>query len=384
MAPSTMNHDHEIAVSRQRLRGAMRCVHAVHLHAGTGTTVAEQFAGDIGVALHAVMVEIGTLSIEQAGHAQGGQHTGWVCHALHRDIAHGTIQHGLGSAIQQGVPIPHLAALLRSRTPIATTLTARCTDHLTPAQWDQCELVRTCLAPDALRDALVSVRPLNGRPGHFGVIHLFRDAAQSGFDECDREILHELHEVVGDWFWGIVAGRVVVDTRAPGVAEALSRLTPAQKSVLPYLLAGETEAEIARRIFRSRYTVHDHARAIYSALSVRNRVELVLKLSQNSFPGANFQQSPLAPNSNPISPQTAIAQSPGPQIVTRVDPMGVSNRSPAGIPHTLVNPPAATPAANPDAPPGGPPAASASNAPPGHLAQQPPTKLPPLGDSVQE
>lgn len=56
----------------------------------------------------------------------------------------------------------------------------------------------------------------------------------------------------------------------------VERLTPAQRLVLPYLLEGKTEAEIGKLIYRSRYTVHDHARAIYATFQVRNRVELVL------------------------------------------------------------------------------------------------------------
>lgn len=59
-------------------------------------------------------------------------------------------------------------------------------------------------------------------------------------------------------------------------SELMERLTPAQRAVLPYLLEGKTEAQIGRLIYRSRYTVHDHARAIYASLGVRNRVELVL------------------------------------------------------------------------------------------------------------
>lgn len=55
------------------------------------------------------------------------------------------------------------------------------------------------------------------------------------------------------------------------------RLTPAQRNLLPYLLEGMAEEEIARKLFRSRHTVHDHIKRIYHALGVRSRLELVLK-----------------------------------------------------------------------------------------------------------
>ena len=61
--------------------------------------------------------------------------------------------------------------------------------------------------------------------------------------------------------------------------DLLGKLSPAQARVLELLLAGITEPQIAARIERSRHTVHDHTKAIYSALGVSNRVQLVLLFS---------------------------------------------------------------------------------------------------------
>jgi DNA-binding CsgD family transcriptional regulator len=57
--------------------------------------------------------------------------------------------------------------------------------------------------------------------------------------------------------------------------QLLSRLSDAQRRVLFYLIAGLTEPQIATKIGRSRHTVHDHTKAIYAAMGVKRRVQLV-------------------------------------------------------------------------------------------------------------
>lgn len=55
----------------------------------------------------------------------------------------------------------------------------------------------------------------------------------------------------------------------------LSHLGEHQRQVLGHLLAGLTEPQIAKKLHRSRHTVHDHTKAIYAACGVNNRVQLV-------------------------------------------------------------------------------------------------------------
>jgi DNA-binding NarL/FixJ family response regulator len=55
-----------------------------------------------------------------------------------------------------------------------------------------------------------------------------------------------------------------------------ARLSDAQVKVLEYLLEGLTEPQIADLLNRSRHTVHDHTKAIYGAMGVNSRVQLVL------------------------------------------------------------------------------------------------------------
>ena len=69
--------------------------------------------------------------------------------------------------------------------------------------------------------------------------------------------------------------------------DLLAFVSTAQQRVLELLLAGLTEPQIAERIGRSRHTVHDHTKAIYAALRVSNRVQLVLLFSAHATPVAS-------------------------------------------------------------------------------------------------
>lgn len=54
----------------------------------------------------------------------------------------------------------------------------------------------------------------------------------------------------------------------------LARLTRAQAIVLPHLVEGLSESEVAREIGRSAHTVHDHTKTIYQTLGVNSRLQL--------------------------------------------------------------------------------------------------------------
>ena len=57
-----------------------------------------------------------------------------------------------------------------------------------------------------------------------------------------------------------------------------------------------TEAEIGKRLFRSRETVHTHVRRIYATLNVRSRIELVRLVLQGVVPERNEEVAMLMPN----------------------------------------------------------------------------------------
>jgi len=194
--------------------------------------------------------------------------------------------------------------------PARAVVTARRCSLFRDEEWAvHPHLIARC-RPSGLDDFMASSAALAGRPGYRGVVLMYRDNSAPGFSDGDRELLHALHSESGARFWNAVLAATVPavtirpldgflpaqpaangasNSTVPSRSALLARLTPAQRAVLPYLLEGKTEAEIGKLIFRSRYTVHDHARAIYLAMHVRNRVELVVLFNKavDHQPAAN-------------------------------------------------------------------------------------------------
>lgn len=199
------------------------------------------------------------------------------------------------------------APIAATADPTRSVVTARRCDLIPDAVWNIHPHLITRCRPAGLSDFMASSASLATRPGHRGVVLMYRDVSAPGFSEGDRELLHAMHSESGSRFWNSVLAAsgpaitvrpldgllpaqpaVSAGVATPSKAALLDRLTPAQRAVLPFLLEGKTEAEIGKLIYRSRYTVHDHARAIYLAMSVRNRVELVLLFNkaQDAVPAA--------------------------------------------------------------------------------------------------
>lgn len=211
--------------------------------------------------------------------------------------------------------VSHIEALVKRCSPGECATQFR-DELLSTEEWSAHPLVQSALKPAGFgldgKSCLLSVYvpPLAGdsvvQSQGIGCIQLFAasDASKGNsaarFHEEDRELVHDIHSTISAWFWHRLGSASPLQELKPEFTEreagnqvqgegehasgsnsvnaAVAALTPAQRAVLPHLLNGDTEAEIARRLFRSRYTVHDHARAIYAALGVRNRIELVLKI----------------------------------------------------------------------------------------------------------
>jgi DNA-binding CsgD family transcriptional regulator len=110
---------------------------------------------------------------------------------------------------------------------------------------------------------------------------------------------------------------------AAGRPDLMSRVSNAQARVLEFLLAGLTEPQIAEKIGRSRHTVHDHTKAIYSSLNVNNRVQLVLLFSQQ--PSQPAAVAPVATAAPVAAPQQARPITSGPindVVFTQARPIG--------------------------------------------------------------
>lgn len=54
----------------------------------------------------------------------------------------------------------------------------------------------------------------------------------------------------------------------------MDRLRPTQQALVPMLVEGLAESQIAERIGRSKHTVHDHTKKIYRALGIHTRLDL--------------------------------------------------------------------------------------------------------------
>ncbi len=67
-----------------------------------------------------------------------------------------------------------------------------------------------------------------------------------------------------------------------GNENMLNRLTPCQRRVASLLIEGLSEKQAAARLGRSHHTVHQHVKAIYSALSVRSRAEFMARCIQGT------------------------------------------------------------------------------------------------------
>lgn len=76
----------------------------------------------------------------------------------------------------------------------------------------------------------------------------------------------------------IEGDRLLVGTFPAARSELLARLTGAERSVLAALLAGSTNADIARRRQCSERTVANQVQAIYRKLGVRSRAELAVRV----------------------------------------------------------------------------------------------------------
>lgn len=67
---------------------------------------------------------------------------------------------------------------------------------------------------------------------------------------------------------------------------ALSSLSARQQEVLQLIAAGETNEEIAKKLFLSRHTVKQHTSALYRKLNVRNRTHAVQAAQQLGLIGS--------------------------------------------------------------------------------------------------
>ena len=70
--------------------------------------------------------------------------------------------------------------------------------------------------------------------------------------------------------------------RLPGETTQIRRFTLAQQEIIPLLMAGRSETEIASILGKSRHTIHTHIRAIFERMHVHSREELIVALMKHT------------------------------------------------------------------------------------------------------
>lgn len=90
----------------------------------------------------------------------------------------------------------------------------------------------------------------------------FRRADESAFDPRDAVLLRAFHRAL---------------RRSPALSDAADGLPPRCRRTLELLLQGASEKEVARAVYRSPNTVHEHVRTIYRHFKVSSRAELLAR-----------------------------------------------------------------------------------------------------------
>jgi DNA-binding CsgD family transcriptional regulator len=111
---------------------------------------------------------------------------------------------------------------------------------------------------------LVSVYPLN--VGMTSTIGLHRRLGKPAFTDRDRAIVHVVFSQI-DWLH-----RHGSDVPAK---DHVLDLSPRERQVMIFLLGGDSQKEVARRLQLSEHTVGDYVKHIYSKFSVSSRSELL-------------------------------------------------------------------------------------------------------------
>ncbi|MBL8764713.1 MAG: response regulator transcription factor [Phycisphaerae bacterium] len=90
-------------------------------------------------------------------------------------------------------------------------------------------------------------------------------------DGPDADLTHRLGLLATIMGYALLHGVLEHEARRAGI---MGRLSAAQRQVLPHVLEGLSEREVAAKLRRSPHTVHDHVKAIYAALGIASRHQL--------------------------------------------------------------------------------------------------------------
>lgn len=138
--------------------------------------------------------------------------------------------------------------------------------------WRSDPFVRQFIQPADLGNTIATVTRICQRNDIYLLSFVNRPWKSSPFESRHVAELDDLSRALAPAFAAAYS-----DMSAPceasqrDAAIAAAQLTEAQRRLLPLLLSGLTEKEIAQHLHRSHHTVHTHAREIYRALGLSGR-----------------------------------------------------------------------------------------------------------------
>jgi FixJ family two-component response regulator len=117
--------------------------------------------------------------------------------------------------------------------------------------------------------------PILAKPYEVWTLLTMISDATAGSLKRDRSLPHILSNQ-GDWLHDYT-------TNTP-VKDKVSKLSPRQRQVLSFLLAGDTLKEVAQKLGLSEHTVGDYVKQIYKLFSVSSRAELLAQFISGEQP----------------------------------------------------------------------------------------------------
>src|SRR5262249_13806966 len=124
-----------------------------------------------------------------------------------------------------------------------------------------------------IEDLIFSQRESTGRLTTFS-FSVLRPPHDTYFGAREMKLMRLLHDELA-----LLAGNVL----SVGEVDPLAKLSPRLRQTLAFLLTGNSEKEIARRMGLSRHTVHEYVGALYRHFRVDSRAALMALCHQREF-----------------------------------------------------------------------------------------------------
>jgi|SRR6185295_5210639 len=133
------------------------------------------------------------------------------------------------------------------------------------SEWYRSHIWNELRRPAKIDDQLISVYQTSDE-GAVSVICLHRPLGDRGFSERERRLMSFFHGELGP-----LIGHALVSATEPRP----ETLAPRVRQTLGYLLEGDSEKQVARRLGISQTTAHEYVTALYRHFKVTSRAQLM-------------------------------------------------------------------------------------------------------------